>query len=174
MRFSPSAAVLPLLLLLAAPAAAQEANVLGRSQSSATTRLEQYRARTLREVLEVMERWQNAWQTDDLRRIESLYTDDATLYPARGDVLHGEDGVHRHFAELLPRAGVATSQLLDFDTSGDLAYLVLRFAYTEEAAGTTRIGFQGRTFLVLERAGRSWRIRSQIERPEPADTSAAE
>jgi uncharacterized protein (TIGR02246 family) len=165
--FSRSVFVLAFALPLAAPLQAQVNPIQGGNQRQDVL---QYSMESMQEYQNVVRDWTSAWSRADVGRTARFYLDDATFVPEGGVVVQGRREIERSLRELLPRRRDMRLQISDFEVRGTLLYGLGTFTYQEstDANGGTRT-VSGTYMTVMQRNGRTWRIRSQIFSPATAE-----
>lgn len=169
--FLMSAIVCTLLFARESPAAGQ---VLPFPREDMSTAAREYQAEVLREAQTVITEWHEAWARRDTRALLRLYTSDALLIVPDASVapLQGGAAIQAHLDENWATTGTIRFGLASAEASGRLLYLSGRFfveGVQRVASGRTVAPPQPRsgTFVaVLQRQGRSWRIRAQVFRPD--------
>lgn len=139
-----------------------------------------YYAQVRTEVNQMLARWKDAWHRDDAKSIGDFYAEDAIYLPP-GETVHARRAIIQYFQEFLPSAGGADWQMLDFGTSGELAYVTGRLSYFDPAASGGGRSIIRTEMLVCRRDSRGrWLIQTHMvrtempEKPKPAsvdDTS---
>lgn len=147
------------LLLAAGPLSAQV-------QNSRQPSARQFRAEFLEEaakgVQEAITQWREAVAGDDLGRALGLFAEGAHYSRADGASHYGLAAIEASLAEWLPGAGAVSLTRVDFSASGSLAYQFGRYFH---GPGPTGEGAESGTYvLVLQQVGRTWKIRSYVER----------
>lgn len=135
--------------------------------------MQQYNIEVLKHYNSVMSSWRNAWKEQDARALARLYTDDAVLLPADREPVQGRGAIEAHFRESLDGTRDIQTGVADFSSSATLAVASGRYwqEVESEDGGVRRVS--GTYMAVLRRDGRSWRIRSQLFRPDPAPEVAS-
>lgn len=164
-RVSPLTTAVLLLgsLLVATPLAAQVIPIHGGSQ-----RQDQmlYAAETLEEYQRIVRTWTSAWDRGNTRELARLYRDDATLVPQGGVILQGRQEIAPVLDSLVRDRNSFRINLVEYEVRGTLFYALGSFTYHE--AGNGNGGAEpvsGTVMTILQRDGRTWRIRSQIFSP---------
>ncbi|MDB4951867.1 MAG: hypothetical protein JWM27_4516 [Gemmatimonadetes bacterium] len=172
MRFL-ARAIAPALLLAACVCGPAAAQIPGGSPSDGGGFRRSYLAEAYRAVDVVVVMWESAWLSSDTHTLAALYTDDAVYFPANARVsASGRGAVERALAGLLPSRKDLEMKMVDFSASGDMAYYAGHYVFkTDPDAGP--VGAETGTFvLILQHSPRGWRIRSHVEKPDPAPSSA--
>lgn len=151
-----------LLVLLAAPAAAQAPGYNGPDARQIRA---EYRATVIGEINEVLEQWSTAWSEDDFPTLEEMYTDDAVVFPPVGPPIRGPEAIQGWLQDVLPAQGTADAFLQDFEAAGNMAAVQTNYRILVTDGPTSEV--TGTLFTVFLRRGRSWRIRSQVFRENP-------
>lgn len=160
-------ALLALLLLLPAARASAQGRVLEYGQGGMRADLQRYHAEVQRDVSDLIVEWRTAWERGRPDEVARLYHGDAVLHPRSGGMLRGRRAIETHLASEVGAGDRVQFELLDFGTSGELAYMAGRiFVSGSDTGGATAIGTD---FLVLRRNDvGQWRIVSHLSRPEIA------
>lgn len=122
-----------------------------------------YFAHVRTEINELLIRWKRAWESDDANAIANLYGVAANLYPAGAPPVQLRRAIREHYASLLPSVADVNLQMIDFGTSGDLAYVTARVTYfvrteSQQVRPQVRIDM-----LVLRRRSYSnWEIENHL------------
>lgn len=121
---------------------------------------------TFTDIKQVLSDWQEHHRKGDVKRLARMFTEDGLFSPASGWYVQGRSAVADTFAARLGKMRNYHTSLIDFTASGGLAYYLGRMSYSlGEGAGSDVMG----TFvMVLYQEGRSWRVRSYVERPGPS------
>lgn len=88
-----------------------------------------YFAHVRTEINELLIRWKRAWESDDANGIASLYGVEANFYPAGAPPVQLRRAIREHYGSFLPSVADVNVQMIDFGTSGDLAYVTARITY---------------------------------------------
>jgi len=148
------------LLLAAAPLHAQTLFGLIPDENPQNGR-DAYRLRVRQEVIGLLGQWKRAWDADNTRAAAELYTRDGLFVGASGDETQSRDSVRVKLEEVFAAAGALRYSVMDFDFSGEMAYVRGQMAYpagSAAASGESRI----ETFILIARRQRDdvWLIRS--------------
>jgi uncharacterized protein (TIGR02246 family) len=167
LRFSMALGALATATALSvAPAAAQVNPIQGGHQRQDVM---QYNVESMQEYQNIVREWTTAWSRSDIRRVSRLYVDDATFVPVGGEMLLGRQEIEESLRELVPRRRDMQLQISDFEVRGTLLYGMGTFTYRESLDGEAGSRTVTGTYMtVMQRNGRTWRIRSQIFSPAPA------
>lgn len=138
---------------------------LGRRSGPQNER-ERYYSQVRIEANELMIRWQQAWEKDDGAALARLYTSEGGYFPIAADARRSRDAIRDYFAEFLKTVGNVEIRMIDFGTSGDLAYVTNRVSYYYSATNKPVVRTD---MLVLRRSSRQqWEIEAHLTREEPA------
>ncbi len=152
-----------LLSAAAVPVQAQVNPIQGGNQRQDVL---QYSVESMQEYQDVVRQWTSAWSRADAGRTARFYLDDATFVPDGGVLLQGRREIERSLREILPRRRDMQLQISDFEVRGTLLYGLGTFSYREDVEGTGGYRTVSGTYMtVMQRNGRTWRIRSQIFSP---------
>jgi ketosteroid isomerase-like protein len=134
-----------------------------------------YTLRVKQEVTALIGSYKRAWDRDNAEDAAALYTRDGRI------VIEGQDAqtralVQQRLAELLPGAGPLNFSVMDFDTSGEMAFVSGQMSYG--SAGQPGASAE---YVLVARRGRNdaWLIRSLVlmptahATPAPAPAAAA-
>ncbi|MFQ5680199.1 MAG: YybH family protein [Gemmatimonadota bacterium] len=172
----PAFALVPPLLALAAllctlgarPSAAQERERVLRYLPGS------WQLSAGREMNGRLERWRRAWSRKAVKRLVSMYTDDAMLIPpGEAPVARGLEEIQTFFETFLPTVGEVRTSMVDFDAGSTLGFVRGRFFYAvpegqrKRRARAARAGASGTIFTVFRREGEKWKIRLQLFMAEP-------
>jgi len=124
---------------------------------------DQFLRSTYSEVKEVLADWEKYQNENDVRRLRSLFTQDGLYSPVEGWYVQGRGLVADTLTQRLPRVKGYHTSLLDFTASGSLVYYLGRLTYLLDNPGAAR-QVSGTFVMVLYQEGRTWRIRSYVER----------
>ena len=124
---------------------------------------DQYLRNTYSEVREVVSDWQEYQNSNDVKRLRSMLTADGFYSPVEGWFVQGRRSVSDTLVQRLPRVKGYHTSLLDFTASGSLAYYVGRLSYLLDQPGSAR-QISGTFVMILYQEGRTWRVRSYVER----------
>lgn len=162
----------PTLLTLAATAAllfpaSASAQLPGGSISDVAGNRRAFLSEVLRNVEATVTAWKAAREADDVAAAAALYSDDATFFPYRGQHYAGRGKLREGLAAQFASEDDFRATMTDFTAGGTLAYYSGDYTYQlRRPGGGEPITAAGTYILVLERQGRSWRIRSHVERAD--------
>jgi uncharacterized protein (TIGR02246 family) len=156
---------LSLVLALASPAHAQP-GVPGGYPGSRERELHNYYADMQLEMMDLLDRWQRAWNRGDVDALVSLYTEDAYFTSAHAEELHGRESIRDRLAQLVPTLRGAEITPFEFEGADMLLYANGRFAYTVDEGDTSSFRHSGTAMMVFHRRRDRWYIRSQVIRLE--------
>lgn len=160
--------MLALFIPLGATSAAAQVNPIQGSNQRQD--ILQYSAESMQDYQDVVKEWTAAWGREDARRAARLYVDDATFVPEGGVLVQGRREIEESLRELLPRRQNMQLQISDFEVRGTLLYGLGTYTYREPAEFNGGMRTVTGTYMtVMQRNGRTWRIRSQIFSPAPAE-----
>ena len=125
---------------------------------------EEVRARAFEEIKPVLADWSDQISGRNRGRLDKMLMD-AVLFSPLGLIAEGRAAVGDSLAGWLPRISSYHLTPLDFDASGNLAYLfgALRYDRRDPDGGSKTI--EAEWVMVLYLWGRSWKVRSYLERP---------
>jgi uncharacterized protein (TIGR02246 family) len=122
-----------------------------------------YYAKVRTELNEFLIRWQRAWENDDARALASLYADEGSYYPAAAPSAHTRTAIRDYFSVFLQTVGSVQLQMLDFGTSGDLAFVTTRTTYNAQLPGSHSAQLARVDLLVLRRRSNgAWQIQTHF------------
>jgi uncharacterized protein (TIGR02246 family) len=161
-----------LVCTLAVPAAvtplAAQVNPIQGGNQRADVR--QYNVESMLEYHDLVREWSSAWARADVSRTARFYLDDATFVPEGGVLVQGRREIEESLRELLPKRRDLQLQISDFEVRGTLLYGLGSFTYREPVEGSAGMRTVSGTYMtVMQRNGRTWRIRSQIFSPAAAE-----
>ena len=173
MPLSPRSVLFAVLLLVGtgSPAAAQL--IPGGDPSDVASGRRHYLTEVFRGVNAVVTRWVLTWETDDPRTVADFFTDDVLLSPVDGAPAQGKRPAREAVAKLLPVASDFKTVNVDFTASGDMAYYLGRFTRLLTRPGEQPESQTGTFVMVLTDRNGDWRIRSYVEKLDPAAPGAA-
>ena len=148
------AGLVALGLGLVAPLSAQAPG--GDGRPAAELARAKYKAQLVEDLTARLKQWEEAWNTDDVDRLEDFYTDDAVLRPPRSGALSGKPIVRQYLDLALPLSGDIQAGITDVEGSGRLAYVTGRWQHSHEGQV-----WSGHYVLVAEQ-GRFWRFRGHF------------
>lgn len=121
------------------------------------------------EVASIVERYQAATNTEDAEQLAALYAPDAFLLPPDGGVVHGQDQIHRFWAEGLERGLMMDTLRVALEQ--DLGWVVGRYylAGSDEAPPDS-----GKFVLALARTDGRWQVAADIWNATPSETDEGE
>jgi uncharacterized protein (TIGR02246 family) len=169
-RVSTFTLALPLLIattLCSNPAVAQVVPIQGGA-GRADQML--YAAESLQEYQTLLRSWTAAWSRGNARDVTRLYIDDATLVPTGGTILQGRGEILPAIGDLIAERPNMRVTLLEYEVRGTLFYTLGSYTHQGGSAGSSSGGLaSGTVATILQRDGRTWRIRSQIFSPADND-----
>ena len=121
-----------------------------------------YYATVLLEIDRTLSPWQDAWGGDDLDRLVAQYAESGTLVVGSSAVARGQEAIRALLGPHLAEFTTVLAVIKDFDTSDQLTLTAGPLYLTRREGKGGDINLEGRHFTVLIRAGRRWRIRSQV------------
>lgn len=159
------------LLLFAAPLPAQTLFGLAPDENPQNGR-DAYRLRVRQEVIGLLGKWKHAWDTDNSGEAADLYTRDGLFVGPSGDETQGRDSVKAKLGGVFAAAGALRYSVIDFDFSGEMAYVRGQMAYpagSGAASGESKI----EAFVLIAKRHRDdvWLIRSLTLIPMAAPPS---
>lgn len=110
--------------------------------------------------------WLVGWEARDAGAVSALYLEEALLVTREGDALQGREPIEAYFRDLLGRTGRIETFLSDVDASNNMAVTMERYVLESGSADVS--AERGLLFTVYLNDGSSWRIRTQVFRPQGA------
>jgi len=128
-----------------------------------------YAQRVKQEVTNLIGSYKRAWDRDNPDAAAALYTRDGRLV-ADGQEAQSRAGIQQRLAQLLPAAGQLHFSVMDFDTSGEMAFVSGQMSW---AAGDEP--GQSLDYVLVARRGRGdeWLIRTLVLAPPTAPSAPA-
>ena len=120
-----------------------------------------YRALMLGRVTEVLEDWQNAWDSDDVDGLAEVYSESAFLLMPDGK-RSGRSAIRAYFNELLPTVGPISFAMTDFEAGSPLNLVLSSFLFTASRETRQDVEVEGYCVTVLMEEDGAWKIRSQV------------
>jgi ketosteroid isomerase-like protein len=175
--------VVPALFLTSALAA----QVLPIPQDHFSADQRQFRSAALTASQAALNDFRAAWQANDARATARLMAEDGLLVLPWRESRQGRRPIQEELSSYLPRAGNLLFSLVDGDVGGDMVYLFGQFhmeARPDGSSNGSSIGSSngytggssgsaasvepaaGSYTAVLQRSGRSWRIRALVFTPD--------
>lgn len=137
-------------------------------------RPDSYRLRVRQEVLVLLGSWKRAWDADDAGAGAALYTRDGVFVGPRGEQVESRDSLRAALGRMMGAAGALRFSVLDFDTSGEMAYVRGEMVFATDSTAPAGAAQTGSYVLVARRQREDqWRIRSLTLVPLPAPAPAA-
>lgn len=125
---------------------------------------EEVRARAFEEIKPVLADWSDQISGRNRNRLDKMLMD-AVLFAPLGLMAEGRAAVGDSLAGWLPRISSYHLTPLDFDASGNLAYAFGALRYDRIDADGVAKTIEAEWVMVLYLLGRSWKVRSYLERP---------
>ncbi len=125
---------------------------------------EEARARAFEEVKPVLADWSDQISGRNQKRLDKLLMD-AVMFSPLGLLAEGRPAVGDSLTGWLPRISGYHLTPLDFDASGNLAYVFGALRYDRIDADGVAKTIEAEWVMVLYLWGRSWKVRSYLERP---------
>ena len=125
-----------------------------------------YFAQVRTEINNVLIRWRDAWEKDDIPAFAAFYTDGANYFPLRGAQTQTRNAIKSHFAEFLRNVGTLSVNLTTFGMSGDLAYATARLSYFEYDGVSERKVVRTDMLVLRRQRDHDWLIEAQIAQEE--------
>jgi len=128
-----------------------------------------YALRVKQEVTNLIGSYKRAWDRHNPEAAAALYTRDGRLV-ADGQEAQSRAGIQQRLAQLLPAAGQLHFSVMDFDTSGEMAFVSGQMSW---AAGDEP--GQSLDYVLVARRGRGdeWLIRTLVLTATPQGASPA-
>jgi uncharacterized protein (TIGR02246 family) len=128
-----------------------------------------YYAKVRTEINDMLVKWRDAWQRDDAKTLAGLYTEDASYLPP-GEAVHTRRAIAEYYKAFLSNVAGVEMQMLDFGTSGELAFMTSRVVYFDPAASGGGRQVARTELMVLRRdSWGKWLIQTHMVRVEPAE-----
>lgn len=168
---------IPFPALLLATGLAAQVQPIPQDHFSADQR--QFRSAALTASQAALNDFRAAWQAKDARATARLMADDALLVLPWRESRQGRRPIQEELSAYLPATGNLLFSLVDGDVGGDMVYIFGQF-HMEARSGGSSNGYgngssgsaasvepaAGSYTAVLQRSGRSWRIRALVFTPE--------
>jgi uncharacterized protein (TIGR02246 family) len=133
-------------------------------QQGITNEHQLYTAETMVEYQELVREWGTAWSNGNAARVARLYADNAVFVPVGGEIVQGRANIERAVRGLVSEWSNLQMGLTDFEVRGNILYGLGMYSYIAHENGTAS-NVNGTYIVVMQRSGRSWRIRSQVFSP---------
>jgi uncharacterized protein (TIGR02246 family) len=129
-----------------------------------------YGLRVRQEVTGLLGQWKRAWDRNADGDAAELYAREGVFVSARGDEVSGRNELRRYFSTLFAPAGILRFGLIDFDFSGELAFVRGQMAWNDTPAGGAEVP-QVQNFVLIAKRQRGdiWLIRSLMLAPAVLD-----
>jgi CubicO group peptidase (beta-lactamase class C family)/ketosteroid isomerase-like protein len=150
-------------LLLATPGAGQMPG--GRGVDTDLQRA-QFTSVMLGVVRAQISEWMDVWQSGSVDQLARRYSPTATIVPPGGRPVQGPDEIAEFSAASMALASDAALSITDFDASEGIAYMYGPYTFAPRHAGEQHA--TGHHVTLLQRDGRTWRIRAQLYRHDGA------
>lgn len=124
---------------------------------------EEVRARAFEEIKPVLADWSDQISERNQKRLDKLLMD-AVMFSPLGLLAEGRPAVGDSLTGWLPRISGYHLTPLDFDASGNLAYAYGAVRYDRRDADGVAKTIEAEWVMVLYLWGRSWKVRSYLER----------
>lgn len=147
-------------LLLAGPVAAQ---IPGDELPSQSRVRGEYLSATYTDIKQILAEWSEHHQSGDVKKLVRMFTDDGLYSPVDGWYAQGRQALTDTLTNRLAAVKNYHASLIDFTASGGLAYYLGRMRYRVDGGAGTDVS--GTFVMVFYLSGRTWRIRSYVERP---------
>jgi len=130
--------------------------------------MQKYFAQVQKEVYEtVLLRWRNAASADDMVNLAKLYAEKGSYFPPGQAMIQTRNAIRDYFSAFLRDIGTLNVGLVDFGTSGDLAYVTARVSYQVAGAdGQSRPITQTDLMVVRRASSGAWQIQTHLAREE--------
>ena len=173
MKLSRASWLAAALLLFAAPLPAQTLHGIIPDENP-QNRPDVYLLRVRQEVTMMLGSWKRAWDADNARAAADLFTRDGLFVGLSGDETRTRDSLRAKLAEVFAEAGALRFSVLDFDVSGEMAYVRGQMAYATEGASAAGAA-QAESYVLIARRQRDdvWLIRSLTLIPLATPPAAA-
>jgi uncharacterized protein (TIGR02246 family) len=145
-----------LLILLAAPAAAQSGVPGGRIDTAREHRA-RVRAEAFASVAEFLGRWREAWNGGDADALARLYAADASARLPGQRMVQGSEPLAAALREAVAAGTPISESVIDFESDGETAAVVSHYYMVRDGRSIAGI-----VVALLVRSGRSWRLRMHV------------
>lgn len=139
------------------------AQIPGDELPSAARARREYLNLAYGEIRDRISEWSDLIRSADARRLGRMFTQDGWYSPIDGWYVQGREAITDSLTARIARTSGYHTSFLDFAVSGNLAYYLGRLRYTIGSAGVLR-EVRGTFVMVLYLEGRTWRLRSYLER----------
>jgi ketosteroid isomerase-like protein len=156
-----------LLLLTLAGASVADGQVRPIPQSNVEQDRMRYNAEMMEDYQSLLRSWSRAMMQGNVRAATSLFAEDAVLLHRPGEPAHGREAIQQSLHEISSNWSNLRFGLLDFEASGWLMYGFGSYEF-EGGGGSQLESVSGSYILILQRAGRTLRIRSLTFLPPAA------
>lgn len=157
--------VTPFIALLFLPGLLGAQLIPGAKPIDRNAMHEEFLDAVIRGVRVTATKWIAAWRDDDVLTAASLYEDRAFIMTPEGRTVSGKDSVFAYLHATLPNRGQLQTSLVEIDASGRMAMTLERYVLAAAASGGPTT--EGLLLTIYKSDGRTWRIRSQVFRPDP-------
>jgi len=147
-----------LLLLLFAGSTGVDCQVRPIPQSTVEQDRMRYNAEMMEEYQDLLRSWSRAMSQGNVRAAAGMFADNAVLHRG-GQPAQGRPAIQEGLYEISSTWQNLRFGLLDFESSGGLMYGLGTYQF-EEGVGSQVTSGTGTYILILQRAGRTLRIRS--------------
>ena len=128
-----------------------------------------YYAKVRTEVNDMLVKWRDAWQRDDAKTLAGFYMEDASYLPP-GEAVHTRRAIAEYYKSFLGNVAGVEMQMLDFGTSGELAFMTSRLVYFDPSASGGGRPVVRTELMVLRRdSWGKWLIQTHMVRVESAE-----
>jgi uncharacterized protein (TIGR02246 family) len=130
-----------------------------------------YYAKVRTDVNKMLGQWRDAWQRDDAKAIGAFYMEDASYLPP-GEAVHTRRAIVEYYKGFLSTVAGVEMQMLDFGTSGEMAFVTGRLVYFDPSASGGGRQVARTELMVLRRdSWGKWLIQTHMVRVEPVEKS---
>jgi len=154
--------------LICAASAAAQGNPSDFGRAGPGTDRQMYFAQVRKQVNDMLIRWQHAWERDDAAELARLYAEEASYLPPASSPVLTRGSIRDYFANFLGTVGDMQVRMMDFGTSGDLAYATGRLSYQLQTRPGENKQLVRTDLLVLRRRPNGeWQIQTHLSREDP-------
>lgn len=98
------------------------------------------------------------FNTRDLKKLASLYADDAVWMPPDSPMIEGRGAIEAAFKERFKGPGVLKFTSTTSTMSGTLAFVAATYTVTVPVDGAAPVSFTAKSLTVFRRVGNAWKI----------------
>lgn len=154
--------------LICATTARAQGNPNDFGRAGPATERQMYFAQVRRQVNDLLIRWQLAWERGDAAELARLYADEASYLPPASSPIPTRGAIREYFANFLGTVGDTQVRMMDFGTSGDLAYATGRVSYQlQTKSGDNQQLIRTDLLVLRRRPNGEWQIQTHLSREDP-------